>query len=408
MQKSRVLITTGYTEGGLAAARNFAQRGYRVSTTVRQPSPLGWRSRYIDEDYVVPDMVGETDQSRFEGDLLRLIKQVRPCIFLPLTSRATFVASKFRETLRSFTNVNVPSLDAFLAAYDKGVCMAECRALRIPCPVQYSPEAARELLASGSDVTLVVKPDSDAGGSSGVKYVRRPERLDSALRECRVRFGGALIQEYVPGGPEAAKTAVLVFTPESQLIVAFTTQKKRQWPASGGATAIGISTADPRLVEQVLPFFQKWRWCGPAEVEFKTDSRTGEHKVIEINPRYPGYLRFLIDCGLDLPATFSSTAVPENRSIPFLAGSAGARYYNPALVFASFLGRLRSGPGRNGAHSKGDFQSSMKDLLQGLPAAARMLSDPWPLLAKALRPLWFGADRPSLLVERSNSFRYEG
>jgi predicted ATP-grasp superfamily ATP-dependent carboligase len=389
MSAATVLLTSGDTDGGMAAAKSFVAAGYRVVTVDTQRLPFGLRSRYSSAAHVLR----ETNQSEFEAGLLDLIDRVRPDFFLPLNSGPTFVASKYRERLNAVTATNVPSLDAFLAAYNKDVCVAECQQLGILCPTQYSLEQATEVLERDRDAVLVVKPDSDVGGARGVRYVRDREQLATAIRECTTQFRRALVQEYIPGGVEAMKTVVVVFSRDSQLVAAFTTQKVRQWPATGGRTAVSYSTADERLVKQVLPFFRKWKWCGPAEVELKTDSRTGQDKVIEINPRFPGYLRFPLECGLDLLSI--ATGMASQAPIPFPSYRVGAEYHDPALVLHSFLSSLRRGSQRSGR-----FRAGVQEVMKALPVACRILSDPLPLLGRALARFQVGPEGPLFLVGR--------
>jgi predicted ATP-grasp superfamily ATP-dependent carboligase len=80
---------------------------------------------------------------------------------------------------------------------------------------------------------------------------------------------------------------VLLYSRDSRLVAAFTTAKKRQWPTTGGLTVVSRSTRDEAIIEQVKPFFEHWKWKGPAEIEIKWDALTGVNKVIEINPRVP-------------------------------------------------------------------------------------------------------------------------
>jgi predicted ATP-grasp superfamily ATP-dependent carboligase len=371
-----VLLTNGDSDAGLAAAKSFVARGYRVSTVTSRRLPFGLRSRYSSANHVLP----ETNQSEFEAGLLDLLDRVRPDLFLPLSSRSTFVASKYGERLKAVTEMNVPFFDGFRAAYNKDVCLAECQQLGIPCPTQYSLEQATDLLDQDRDTVLVVKPDCDVGGASGVSYVRDREHLAMAMRECTTRFSGALIQEYIPGGVEAMKTVVVVFSRDSQLVAAFTTQKLLQWPATGRMTAVSHSTADERLVKLVLPFFKKWKWRGLAEVELKTDTRTGQDKVIEVNPRSPGYLRFPLECGLDLPAIVTGVAA-QGEVVPLVFPSyrVGVEYHDPRLVFKSFLSCLNSGSQRSG-----ESRAGVREVMKALPEAFRILSDPLPELGRAL------------------------
>jgi predicted ATP-grasp superfamily ATP-dependent carboligase len=394
MSAETILITNGLNAAGLATAKFFVAKGYRVITVSTRGLPFGWRSRYAAASYVLP----ETNQAEFEAGLLDLLARTRPDFFLPLSSGATFVASKHRERLEAITRMNVPLLDGFLAAYNKDICAAECQQLGIPCPARYSLEQAKDVLERDRETVLVVKPDRDAGGATGVHYVRDREQLALAMRESTTRFQRALIQEYVPGPVEAMKTVVVVFSRDSQLLAAFTTRKVLQWPATGGQTAVSFSTAEERLVKLVLPFFRKWKWRGPAEVELKTDTRTGQDKVIEINPRFPGYLRFPLECGIDLPAMVTGVAA-QGEVVPLVFPSyrVGMKYDNPWLVFKSFLSFLTSGSPRNGESLAG-----VRDVMKALPAAFRILSDPLSLLGKLLVRLRQGPEAPLFLAERDS------
>ena len=378
MSGKTVLLTNATSGAGLAASKALAAAGRRVITSDFQRLPLGLRSRYSWANHVLSG----TSQSDLEGGLLALVDRVRPDVFLPLDTRSVFAASKNRESLAAMTAINVPALDAFLAAHDKAACMAECRHLGIPCPAVYSQDQALGVLERDRDAVLVVKPDYDAGAAAGVRYVRDGEQLRREVLECTNRFGGALIQEYIPGGPEAMKTAVLLFSRESLLVAAFTTRKVRQWPESGGLTAVSCSTAEEHLLGQVLPFFEKWRWRGAAEVELKFDNRDGQDKVIEINPRFPGYLRFLGECGLDFPVMAADLAL-DGQAVPcaaFPAYVAGVRYLNPGLFLRTVLSDLRRGGPRNP-----ELRNALREMRAAWPVILRMLDDPLPLLGRALR-----------------------
>ena len=390
-----VLVTNGTTGGALAAAKPLAAAGFKVITMDYRRLPLSLRSRYSSENHVIP----AANQAEFERGLLDLLDRTRPDAFLPLGSRSTFIASKNLDRIRSTTAVNVPSLDAFMAAYDKAVCMNECQLLGIPCPIVYSPEQAIDVWGKDRAAVLVVKPDSDVGAAEGVYYVRDREQLCAAVRECTARFASALIQEYIPGGAESMKSVVLLFSPQSRLVAAFTTRKLLQWPQTGGLTAIGCSTADERLVTQVLPFFEKWRWCGGAEVELKFDHRTGQDKVIEINPRLPAFLRFPLECGIDFPLMSVSTALDGDAfpCVPFPAYRTGVKYRNPGLVLRAFVSNFRTGGLRSA-----EFRQGVRDLVETIPVITRLFEDPMPVLGRALAGLPFASQPPPLFsIDRS-------
>jgi len=194
------------------------------------------------------------------------------------------------------------------------------------------------------------------------------------------------------------KTVTVVFSRDSQLVAAFTAQKTLAWPATGGTTAASISTADEGMLKLVLPFFKKWKWRGPACVEFKTDSRTGQDKLIEINPRFPGYLRFPCECGLDLSAMVTTAAAPgEFPPLVFPGYRVGAEYANPLLVLESYLSSLRPGNTRSR-----ECRAGVREVMKALPAACHMLRDPLPHLGKVWGRFQRKAESTPFLVGRDS------
>ena len=142
---------------------------------------------------------------------------------------------------------------------------------------------------------------------------------------------------------------------------------------------MSISTDEPALVETVLPFFESLRWRGPAEVELKIDARDGIAKVIEVNPRLPGYVAFPITCGLHLPRLAALVALGESPSAPDYA--IGRRYVQPVLTLKALL-QARSAGEVNGKRLRRDCRAlltaswvSWDDVVDPLPRLARMLAE---------------------------------
>ncbi|MDX1385095.1 MAG: ATP-grasp domain-containing protein [Thermoanaerobaculia bacterium] len=272
----------------------------------------------------------------------------------------------------------VPTAAAFRAAFDKQLFRNECRRLGIPAPRTYSESEARRILTGAGPRTLVVKPAHDVGEARGVRYVSSQAELDAAVSTCERRFGRSLIEEMIPGGQEEMRTVVLLFGRESKLLAAFTMQKLRTAPISGGVTASARSTADPDLVPLVLPFFRHWEWSGVAEVELKRDPRDGRLKVIEVNPRCPGYLRFPVYCGVDLPRMAMGVALGEEG--PEIEGISryrtGAGYLAPQRFLQSLAHRRG---GRVGTPRR--LGSAVRELFSAAPLLADQLDDPLCLLA---------------------------
>jgi D-aspartate ligase len=375
-----VLVSPTSSDAGVVMMRQLAAAGLACVGADDGGLPGGMRSRYCRTYRRSAEARGrKVDEYAYLPDI---VEMVRPDALVPIDTPATLAAVRHHERIAAATRTNLPSLDSFMAAYDKRRCQTECRSIGIPCPELYSLDEARTLVRDGrGKTTVVVKPDVDCGAGRGVRYVREANGLEEAVRTCQEDFGGAMIQEFIPGDVSQQRMVLMLFSPESRLMAAFTSRKLRQWPAGGGATVVSESTADAGLVDQMLPFFERWRWRGPAEVDLKFDHRDGRFKVIEINPRFPGYLRFVPHCGLDMPLLAATLALDPGSATPagFPAYSVGARFLCPGLFGKSVLEEITTG----GA-GFGTWTAVARELHGTSWVLHELLADPLPSLGRML------------------------
>jgi predicted ATP-grasp superfamily ATP-dependent carboligase len=373
----KAFITNACEDAGLAAARSLSDAGFIVDGADQRRLPRGTHSRYLAAYHALES----SDGAELDTELVGLIEKSRPDVFVPIGTRGVIAAIRCHDALGALTKLNVVDAAAFMAAFDKLRCVEECELLGIAVPKTYSTEDALAYLEHARDPMLVVKPRWDVGAASGVSYVRDRYELSAAIKLCSERYGGFIIQEFIPGSAEQMSTVVLLFAPDSRLAAAFTMRKTRHWPQSGGPTAAARSTFELPLVELVGPFFEKWRWRGAAEVELKLDERDRRHKLIEINPRFPGYLRFPWHCGLDLPVLAAQLALGAASAAGVLpAYRVGATYVAPTL-FARTL--------RDDLRSLGVARSLLKagaDLRGGASVVLGMFADPLPMFVRTFSP----------------------
>ena len=377
-----VLISPTSSDAGIVMMRRLAAAGLTVVGADDGRLPVGTRSRYCRAYRRATEAKGcKVEEYTYLPDV---VEAVRPDALVPIDTPATLAAVRHRERIAATTRINLPALDSFMAAYDKRRCQSECRGLDIPCPESYTADEAMALLQAGhGNATVVVKPDVDCGAGHGVCYVHEASCLEETVRTCVREFGGAMIQEFIPGDVSQQRMVLMLFSPESRLMAAFTSRKLRQWPGGSGTAVVSESTADARLVEQVLPFFERWRWRGPAEVDLKFDHRDGSFKVLEINPRFPGYLRFAPHCGLDMPLLAATLALDPDSlaAVDFPAYAVGQRFVCPGLFAKSVLDECTSGRAGLGA-----WAAAARDMRGTSWVFRELLADPLPPLARMLFP----------------------
>ena len=376
--KARALVTNCTSTAGLLATRSLARAGCEVLNVDVSRFALGLRSRYALETFKLADSAPQ----QLGADLLELVRRVQPDLILPVGSNFAAAISARVDEFAALAALNFPSPESFLAGYDKRACIRHCQKLGIPCARLLSAVEAENMLdrASGGPV-LVVKPDRDIGASAGVRYIRDRRAFEEQTRHLGGRFDSRMVQEFIPGGRGSMRTVVVLFSQRSELTAAFTLRKTLEWPPTGGLTAVGHSTDDPDLVRMVLPFFEKFRWKGPAEVELRVDARDGCPKVIEINPRVPSYIDFARRCGLDVIHLAARLALDEPvEPFRYPAYTVGAGVWSPFLCLRVAVRRIRPGmrPGQLLARAWNILRTSESDL-------GSLVTDPGALLGRCLR-----------------------
>ena len=78
----------------------------------------------------------------------------------------------------------------------------------------------------------------------------------------------------------------------------------------------GITIRDPKLQVTVTALIRELEWRGPFEIETIKDEQTGEHSVIEINPRFPAWVHFPSMFGINFPATLVEMMTTGRRPAP--------------------------------------------------------------------------------------------
>lgn len=288
----KVLIVGANTRSGLSMLRILARQGVAVIGADELSYPYGLHSKYTKKYYSYNSETG----SRVFDSIRDILDREQPDVLIPM--KCSRELHPYREQLEQFTRVLLPDPAGFRIADDNRLTLEECGKLGIPAPHIYELDEAVQILEENGASRLIVKPRKDVGGARGVHVVDNVDVLKACAKEVEHEFGAVVVEEYIPGQPHAMRSLNLLFDRSGELCATFTYRKIRQWPPSGGLVAHCASVHEPEVIATVLPFFEKWKWQGPVEVEYKWDSRDNTPKLIEINPRYSGNIAFAMTCGV--------------------------------------------------------------------------------------------------------------
>jgi len=112
-------------------------------------------------------------------------------------------------------------------------------------------------------------------------------------------------------------TGVFLLCDRGRLLTAFAHRRLREKPPSGGVSVLSESVPlDRYLRDEAMSLLGPLGWHGVAMVEYKQDSRTGRHMLMEVNGRFWGSLQLAVDAGIDFPYLCYQLAIGQPVALP--------------------------------------------------------------------------------------------
>jgi predicted ATP-grasp superfamily ATP-dependent carboligase len=304
---ARVLISDEHYKHTLGIVRHLGKKGLHIDVVANSKNSLVCRSRFCRE--VIPSPGASVEA--LTDTLLRAVRRTRYDIVLPVSYPITLALATRQKEFAAFTCVEIAAKEAIELAANK----VKITALAINCdvPVPRTITSA-EFEKRSSELTfpVVIKPQKETPGRPPVRYARSAEQLSFMLQANRPdpptdQRDHLLIQEFIPG------FGCGFFATYQKGICkrVFMHRRVREYPASGGVSSCAESFYDAKLEAYGRRMLDTLEWHGVAMVEFRRDSRDGEYKLIEINPKFWGSLDLALAAGADFPGDLCRMALGQ-------------------------------------------------------------------------------------------------
>ena len=134
-----------------------------------------------------------------------------------------------------------------------------------------------------------------------------------------------MVQELIPGGDDTLYTVGSYLDRNGAALGVFSGRKLRQTPPVIGTCRVGEAVWEQGAVDAALRLLRRFGYFGLSQVEFKRDTRDGNFKLMEINPRLWQWHGLAAACGIDLPRLAYADLVGETPS-PAAMKHAGRRW----------------------------------------------------------------------------------
>ena len=311
-----VLITDGDERSSLAIVRTLGRAAkYEVHVCSMGGRSLAGASKYAQSDTSVGDALA--DSRAFATNVSALALRLGADVLLPVSEASVLSVLRHRDLFGNLI-LPLPEDTSFVAACDKSVVLNAARGLGIATPQQIvlrlPVDLPNALGRESMRYPVVLKPAKSVvstGGrwrKVGVSYAADESELVTAVGRYETNAFPLLVQQRVVG----PGIGVFLLRWDKQTIAAFSHRRVREKPPSGGVSVCSESIpADPELVRQAESLLERFAWRGVAMIEFKLDSSTGTHYLMEINGRFWGSLQLAITAGVDFPTLLLSAAVGD-------------------------------------------------------------------------------------------------
>lgn len=321
----KILIVNHIGIQVISSIRSLVNLGHEVSIAIPIDQEIKRKNlreffypKGLEEIYYISSPQNKT---KFDEDLLELIKNNKYDTLLPYGFETTVAISAIKSEVLNYCNTSVADYSLIQQVHDKEILNKILNKNGFLVPEIYDYVNIDELLETNINYPVVVKARKGCGVDKGVRYANSKEELNKFYLEISDNesdnldlsdYSKPMIQEYVPG-----KIYDGCFVCNNGEVVASMLQiRDVTYPLSGGVGANIITVEDDELLVYCTNILKHLKWHGPCQVEVKKDSRTGEYKLIEINPKLWGTLGLSIYAGIDfsLKACEVATGMIEKKT----------------------------------------------------------------------------------------------
>jgi predicted ATP-grasp superfamily ATP-dependent carboligase len=325
----RALIIDQHTTYPIDVCRALALQGYLVDAFAELAAPV-LRSRYCYRRFRSRPWY---DIGPFLAELRSLVEGGRYDVIYICSEEILSLLPRVVQNSDAWRGLVLPRPDALARVFSKNTVLRRMIEAGVAVPRTRFPQDESDVLAAARELGFPVVVKGEKGGASwNVRVVHRPEQLLAAYREIVERERGyqgrPALQEFIPGPTYLAGG---VFQ-DGRTLRLCAHRMLLMNPPRGGATVKAVTERPPALVDLTLRAFEALDWTGLAEIDLIRDTRDGQFKFLEINPRVWASIGLARRAGVDL-------FEPYRRLAAGLDVEADLRY-REGVFFHRFSGEL--------------------------------------------------------------------
>jgi len=375
-----ILVTDGANKNTLSILRHLDNSECRIDITTHLPKwlTLCSYSKYCGSTIKLNSDPQNTDD--YAKELIQVLEKGNYDVLIPVGLNSNLMASKYKCEIQSYVNLLAPDWEHMKIAANKDMTMDLASSIGVPIPKTLVLDDPRDL----RDITefpVVIKSSDES--KNYIKYCNNSQELLENFNHLSSKSKTKIIcQEYIEG----FGCGFFGVYRKGRLISYFLHKRVKEFPITGGSSAVAESFFDERLYQYGKQLCDALHWDGPIMAEFKYDAITKDYKLIEVNPKLWGSLDLTIEAGINVPRILIQSAL--NTEIDC---TSTYQYVKYRWVFPDEFKVLISKPS---IKTLRDFMTREPNTLTNI-----CFSDPLPTMLQIVRSFFEG----SVIILKSNA-----
>lgn len=299
-------LVLGGESRALGIARSLGRRGIRVWVIDESDYLIARRSRYVERNLPWPGQAGEAEQAAvlagFADD-----HGLRGWTLFATSDETAALVARHHDSLSQRYRLTTPPWEQTQLAYDKRLTYELADAAGVAAPRTAYPSGAGELASLEIEFPCILKPAAKAElnrftHDKAWPAADRDELLARYEEACSlVATEQVMVQEMIPGGGEAQFSFGAACI-EGRPLGSIVARRRRQYPVTFGHSSSFVESVDaPEVERSARRLLEAIGYSGLVEVEFKRDPRSGEYKLLDVNPRLWTWFTLGARAGVDFP-----------------------------------------------------------------------------------------------------------
>ncbi|HEX2413516.1 MAG TPA: ATP-grasp domain-containing protein [Solirubrobacteraceae bacterium] len=372
-------VVTGASYRALAVVRSLGRHGIPVRVVRSDEHAVATSSRYAGPRRQWPIEGG--DAARV-GYLVELAERdgLEGWVLIPTHDEEAALIARNRDALAARFRLTTPPWETLRWAYDKRRTYQLAARLGIAQPWTIFPAGREDLEQAHGRFPVIIKPayKADANRLTVDKAWRVDDEAALARRyeeACELLDPSiVMVQEHIPGDG-ATQLSYAVLCSDGEVLASLTARRMRQFPMDFGRASSHVETIeDPGVERDARRLLAATKLTGLVEAEFKRDARSGENRLLDLNPRAWGWQSLCGRAGVDFPYLLWRMASGE--PVPRVRAAPGVRWVRMTTDVLAVAGEVRAG--------RLSTRAYLRSLRRPLEFAVFARDDPLPSLAGPL------------------------